>query len=178
VNKWMNVRVRLNDAWGVHAPESLGTPLGPGQHPEFALRARHLRDASGRRTCAHFSVDFASGFLADGWQGVNFIPMGSVPVTWITGLPAWDAKQQNTYRKAIDAATAKLAEPQTQRLEAIIPYLDRTGCGYNKVRLFYVENAVKDPAAPDLVVVKVIPLIAPPTTVRGSQDGTGHGPPD
>jgi hypothetical protein len=64
VNFWINKRVTPNDSW---------TPLG--RQPEFLLRPRHLRDAQGNPQLAHPSIEFPSGFLADGWRGVNFVPM-------------------------------------------------------------------------------------------------------
>jgi hypothetical protein len=172
---WINKRIALNDSWGVGAADSLKTPLG--QQPEFALRPRYLRDAQGSQQPAHFTVDFPSGFLADGWQGVNFIPMGTSPVSGISGLPPWDTAQLATYRKVIDAASVNLGDARTSRLEAVIPYLGQNGgVGYNKVRLFYVFDAVQG-KVPDLVVVKTATHIAIPGTVQGRQDGTGHGPP-
>ncbi len=78
MNFWINKRVTLNDSWGPGASDTLRTPLG--QQPEFSLRPRHLRDAQGSRQLAHFSIDFPSGFLSDGWWGVNFTPMGTMPV--------------------------------------------------------------------------------------------------
>jgi hypothetical protein len=175
VNNWSNKRVRLNDSWGPGAAHSLTTPLG--QQPEFILHPRHLRDAQGKLHLAHFSIDFSSGYLDDGWQGVNFVPMGTVPVAGISGLPEWQASQRDTYRKAIDAAAASLSDSRTQRLEAVIPYYAHGGVGYNKVRLFYVPNAAKG-SKPDLVVVKIATHATAPGTVQASQDGTAQGPPD
>jgi hypothetical protein len=174
VDYWSNTRVRLNDSWGPGAAHSLATPLG--RQPEFSLHPRHLRDPQGNRQVAHFTIEFPSGFLADGWQGVNFVPMGSTPVTGISGLPAWDPSQQANYRKVIEAAATALADPRTLRLEALIPFFDK-GVGYNYVRLFYVPKAVSGPI-PDLVVIKTATHSLPAGTVQGRQDGTGQGPPD
>jgi hypothetical protein len=133
LNFWINKRVTLNDSWGPGAAHTLTTPLR--QQPEFSLRPRYLRDAQGNRQLAHFSIDFPSGFLADGWGGVNFT------------------------------------------LEGVIPHLGpQGGVGYNKVRLFYVSNAVQGPI-PDLVVIKIATHVAIPGTVQARQDGSGHGPP-
>ena len=170
---WLNKSVRLNDSWGPGAADTLSTPLG--QQPEFTFRGRHLRDAKGTRVCGHFSIDFASGYLADGWQGVNLIPIGTAPVTGISGLPPWDPSKRDTYRKMIDAATS-LSDSRTTRLEGVVPYLGTGGVGYNKVKLFYITNAVQGPS-PDLVVIKVATHIAIPGTVHAKQDGIGHGPP-
>jgi hypothetical protein len=111
VNYWSNKRVALNDRWGPGADHTLTTPLG--QQPEFSLHPRHLRDAQGNPQLAHFSIDFPSGFLADGWQGVNFTPMGTVAVAGISGLPPWDPSQRDTYRKVIDAASVSLGDSRT-----------------------------------------------------------------
>jgi hypothetical protein len=174
VNYWSNKSVALNDSWGAGAAHTLTTPTG--QKPEFSLRPRQLRDPQGNRHLAHFTIDFPSGFMPDGWQAVNFVPLGTVAVAGISGLPPWDPSQQATYRKVIDAAAASLADSRTLRLEGVVPYVDQGNLGYNKVRLFYVANAVKGPIA-DLVVVKIATHVVPPGTVQGRQDGTPQGPP-
>lgn len=175
MKNWMNKSVKLNDTWGAGAIDSLSTPLG--SLPEFSMRARHLRDAKGQRHCAHFSIDFASGYLADGWQGVNFIPMGDKPVSGIFGLPPWDPSQRDTYKNMINAAATSLGDSRTERLEAVIPYIGQQGgVGYNRVRLFYVIKAVKGPDA-DLVVIKIATHVPIPGTVQARQEGIGHGPP-
>ena len=175
MNFWSNKRVTLNDSWGPGAAHTLTTPLG--QQPEFSLRPLHLRDAQGNPQLAHFSIDFPSGFLADGWRGVNFTPLGTIAVAGITGLAPWDPSQSAAYRTAIDAASVSLGDSRTVRLEAVIPHLGpQGGVGYNKVRLFYVFNAVHG-QIPDLVVIKIATHVAIPGTVQARQDGTGHGPP-
>jgi len=175
VNSWINKTVSLNDTWGPGATDSLSTPLGG--LPEFTLRARHLRDATGQMQCAHFNIDFSSGYLSDGWQGVNFVPLGNTPVTGISGLPPWDPSQRDAYRRMIEAAAGSLSDSRTQRLEGVIPYMgQKGGVGYNRVRLFYVSGAVKG-SQPDLVVVKVATHVSIPGTVQGKQEGTGQGPP-
>jgi hypothetical protein len=175
VKCWVNTRVRLNDSWGTGATHTLATPLG--QQPEFSLRPRYLRDPQGNQQLAHFTIDFPSGFLADGWQGVNFTPAGKNPVAGIAGLPQWDASHRDEYRRVITAAAASLGDARTERLEAIIPHLDKQGgLGYNKVRLFYVVDAVQGRVR-DLVVVKISTHASPPGTVQARQDGDGHGPP-
>jgi hypothetical protein len=174
VNYWSHKTVTLNDSWGPGAAHTLTTPTG--QRPEFSLHPRYLRDPQGNRHLAHFTIDLASGFLPDGWQGVNFVPGGSAAVSGISGLPPWAPSQQATYRKVIDAASAILADSRTLRLEAVIPYVDQGNLGYNKVRLFYVANAVQGPL-PDLVVVKIATHVAVPGTVQGRQEGSGQGPP-
>lgn len=174
MNYWSYKTVTLNDSWGPGAAHTLTTPVG--QKPEFSLHPRYLRDTQGNRHLAHFSIDLPSGFMSDGWQGVNFVPLGSVAVSGISGLPPWDPSQQATYRKVIDAASAVLADSRTLRLEAVIPYVEQGNLGYNKVRLFYAANAVQGPA-PDLVVVKIATHVAAPGTVQGRQDGSGQGPP-
>ena len=175
MNYWINKTVKVNDSWGPGATDTLRTPLG--QLPEFSFRARHLRDAQGNRQLAHFSIDFPSGYLGDGWQGVNFTPMGTIAVAGISGLPPWDPSQRDVYRKAIDAAAASLGDSRTLRLEGVIPHIGQQGAvGYNKVRLFYIANAVQG-AMPDLVVIKIATHVAVPGTVQARQDGNGHGPP-
>jgi hypothetical protein len=178
---WSNTRVRLNDVWGgAGVQHSLSTPLGPQQLPEFSLRPRNLRDSSGARYPAHFTIEFPSGFLADGWQGVNFVPMGSTPPAGISSLPAWDGSAQvkAKYRQVIDAAAGSLSDSRTLRLEAVIPYLDQGQLGYNNVRLFYVPNAVTTGPTPDLVVVTTATHALAPGRVQGKQNGNGQGPPD
>ena len=175
MNFWSNKRVTLNDSWGPGAAHTLTTPLG--QQPEFSLRPLHLRDAQGNPQLAHFSIDFPSGFLADGWRAVNFAPLGTIAVEGITGLAPWDPSQSAAYRTAIDAASVSLGDSRTVRLEAVIPHLGpQGGVGYNKVRLFYVFNAVHG-QIPDIVVIKIATHVAIPGTVQARQDGTGHGPP-
>ncbi|HET9330264.1 MAG TPA: hypothetical protein VFO23_07040 [Steroidobacteraceae bacterium] len=174
MNNWMNTTVAINDSWGQGAVDTLSTPLG--KQPQFTLRPRHLLDAKGQRSCAHFGIDFSSGYLADGWQGVNFIPIGTAAVTGISGLPPWDPSQQNTYRKMIQAAYGSLGDSRTQRLEGVIPYMGQHGIAYNKVKLFYVTNAVQGPE-PDLVVVTVSTHVSVSGTVQGKQDGGAQGPP-
>ena len=103
--------------------------------------------------------------------------MGTIAVAGITGLTPWDPSQSAAYRKAIDAASVSLGDSRTERLEGVIPHLgSQGGVGYNKVRLFYVSNAVQGPM-PDLVVIKIATHVAIPGTVQARQDGTGHGPP-
>jgi len=118
VNHWINKKVALNDSWGPGAVHTLKTPLG--QQPEFWLRPRYLRDAQGNAQLSHFTVDFSSGFLADGWQGVSFTPLGTDAVAGISALPPWDPSQRDVYRRAIDAASASLGDSRTARLEAVI----------------------------------------------------------
>ena len=172
---WSHKTVTLNDSWGAGALHTLTTPTG--QKPEFSLHPRYLRDARGNRHLAHFTIDFPSGFMPDGWQGVNFVPLGSVAVTAISGLSPWDPSQQAAYRKAIDAASGVLADAKTLRLEAVIPYIALGSLGYNKVRLYYLEKAVQGPLE-DLVVVKIATHVGVPGTVQGRQDGTSQGPPN
>jgi hypothetical protein len=173
VNHWSHKSVTLNDTWDPGALHSLSNPLKC--LPEFSLRPRYLRGSGGARHLAHFSLDFSSGYLEDGWQGITFTPMGSDPVTGISNLPLWDPKYRQTYRDAINKAAGSLDSSRTARLEAIIPYLDQGSVAYNSVRLFYVEKAVQGNA--DLVVVRVKSLIGVPRGVQGRQDGNGQGPP-
>lgn len=174
MNCWINKTVKLNDSWGPGAAHTLTTPLG--KQPEILLRPRYLREAHGALHLGHFSIDFSSGYLADGWQGVNLIPMGSSPVTGISGLPEWSPAEEQTYRKAIESASS-LSDSRTERLEGVVPYLGKgNAVGYNKVRLFYVFKAVKG-KNPDLVVIKVSTHAPVAGTVQAKQDGNGHGPP-
>jgi len=173
VSYWNHKTVVLNDSWGPGAVHTLTTPTG--QKPEFIIHPRYLRDPAGNPHLAHFTIDFPSGFMPDGWQGVNFVPLGSDPVAGISGLPAWNPAQQTAYRQAIDNA-ASLSNSRTLRLEAVIPHVHLGQLGYNRVRLFYVENAVQGPL-PDLVVVKISTHVAVPGTVQGRQEGAGQGPP-
>lgn len=174
MNNWINKTVALNDSWGQGATDTLSTPLG--KQPQFTLRARHLLDPKGQRSCAHFAVDFPSGYLSDGWQGVNFVPMGNTAVSGISGLPAWDPAQRDTYRNMIVAAAGSLSDSRTERLEAVIPYMGQHGIGYNRVKLFYIPKAVQG-SQPDLVVVAIATHVKVPGTVQGRQDGYGQGPP-
>jgi len=175
VNYWSNSRVILNDAWGPSSPDILLNPLG--KLAEFTLRPRHLRDGSGSLQLAHFTIDFQSGHLADGWQGASFTPMGTTAITAISNLPPWDPSKRDTYRQAIDAAKSKLSESLALRLEGIVPFLAKNGTvGYDAVKLFYLANAVQG-AKKDLVVVTTSAMPGATGTVRGSQDGSSHGPP-
>jgi hypothetical protein len=174
VNYWSNSRVILNDAWGASPPDILQNPLG--KLAEFTLRPRHLRDGTGGLQLAHFTIDFQSGHLADGWQGASFTPMGTTAVTAISGLPPWDPSKRDTYRQAIDGAKSVLSEPRALRLEGIVPFLGKNGVGYDTVKLFYLANAVQG-AKKDLVVVTTTVMAGAAGSVRGSQDGSSHGPP-
>ncbi len=174
MNNWINKTVALNDTWGQGAIDTLSTPVN--KLPQFSLRPRHLLDAKGQRSCAHFAIDFPSGYLSDGWQGVNFVPLGAAAVSGIAGLPPWDPSQRDTYRNMIQAASGSLSDSRTQRLEGVIPYMGQHGIGYNKVKLFYVTNAVQGPE-PDLVVVLIATHVAVPGTVQAKQSGGGQGPP-
>jgi plasmid stabilization system protein ParE len=171
----MNTRVTLNDSWGPGAAHSLKTPVG--QQPEFTLHARHLRGLDGAPQLAHFTIDLPSGYLADGWQGVNFIPLGSREVAGIRGLPPWSPSRKAQYRRAIEAVAESLADPRTKRLEAVVPYLGKGGqVGYNKVRLFYLSNAARGKER-DLVVVKIATHVGIKGEVQARQEGNGYGPP-
>jgi len=174
VNYWSNSRVILNDVWGASPPDILQNPLG--KFAEFTLRPRHLRDGTGSLQLAHFTIDFQSGHLADGWQGASFTPMGTTAVTAISGLPPWDPSKRDTYRQSIDAAKSVLSEPRALRLEGIVPFLGKNGVGYDTVKLFYLANAVQG-ATKDLVVVTTTVMAGAAGSVRGSQDGSSHGPP-
>jgi hypothetical protein len=173
VNHWINVSVALNDTWDAGAAHSLSNPLN--RMPEFSLRPRYLRDGQGKRHVAHFSLDFSSGYLDDGWQGITFTPMGTDPVTGIANLPVWDAQYRQVYRDMINKAAGSLDSSRTARLEAIVPYLEHNKVAYNFVRLFYVEKAVQGNA--HLVVVRVKSFIGVPGGVQARQDGSGQGPP-
>lgn len=174
MNYWSHKTVTLNDSWGPGAAHTLTTPTG--QLPEFSLHPRYLRGSQGSRHLAHFTIDLPSGFMPDGWQGVNFVPLGSVAVSGISGLPPWEPSQQAAYRKAIDAASAMFADSRTLRLEGVVPYVDQGNLGYNRVRLFYLAKVVQGPLA-DLVVVKIATHAVAPGTVQGRQEGTSQGPP-
>ena len=172
---WTNARVTLLDSWGPGAAHSLKTPVG--RQPEFTLHPRHLRAGDGSSQLAHFTIDFPSGFLADGWQGVNFIPLGSKEVSGIKGLPPWTPARKAEYRGAIERAAEVLASPTTRRLEAVVPYLGKGGqVGYNRVRLFYLSNAVRG-ADRRLVVVKIATHVGIKGEVLARQEGNGYGPP-
>ncbi len=172
---WMNTRVTLLDSWGAGAAHSLKTPVG--HQPEFTLHPRHLRHADGTPQPAHFTIDFPSGFLADGWQAVNFIPLGSKVVRGIKGLPAWTPSQKARYRSAIASIADTLADSRTSRLEGVVPYLTTTNhVGYNKVQLFYVPNAARGKER-DLVVVTIATFVAASGEVQARQSGSGYGPP-
>jgi hypothetical protein len=141
------------------------------------LHPRHLRDDQGAPRIAHFTVDFPSGFLADGWQGVNFIPLGTKAVRGLKRLPPWTPSQKARYRSAIEALADTLADPKTHRLEAVIPYVGSGGhIGYNKVRLFYLPGAARGKER-DLVVVKIATHVGAKGEVQARQDGGGYGPP-
>jgi hypothetical protein len=176
VNHWIDKYVRLNDSWGPGSAHTLSTPLG--KLPEFSVRPRYLRDREGKSHPAHFWIDFSSGYLADGWQGVNFIPMGKSEVAGITGLPAWDPTHKDTYQTMIEKARGSLDDSRTLRLEGVIPYVGSKGLGYNCVRLFYVHGAVKGRGnGADLVVIRIVTHTGMSGTVQAKQDGTAHGPP-
>jgi hypothetical protein len=176
VDRWTHTSVVLNDSWGLGADDILKTPLG--KNPEFTLRPRYLRDSQGNRQVAHFTVEFSSGYLPDGWQGATFTPMGVDPVQGIAGLPEWDPVHKTGYRDKINAAAASLGNPRTERLEGVIPYLGaKGGVGYDTVRLFYVADAVTSSHSPHLVVLKTATLVDIPGNVRSRQDGSGQGPP-
>jgi len=172
----MNTRVTLLDHWGPGAAHSLKTPIG--HQPEFTLHPRHLRDAHGAPQVAHFTIDFPSGYLADGWQGVNFIALGTRECRGIKGLPPWAPSQRTRYRSAIASAADELSSSKTRRLEGVVSYLGSGGAvGYYVVRLFYISNAVRGKNA-DLVVVNTEPYTGVKGEVQARQGtGGGYGPP-
>ena len=108
---WIHTSVVLNDSWGLGADDILKTPLG--KNPEFTLRPRYLRDSQGKRQVTHFTVEFSSGYLPDGWQGATFTPLGVDPVQGITGLEEWEPGQKTSYRDKINAAAKSLGNPRT-----------------------------------------------------------------
>jgi hypothetical protein len=57
-----------------------------------------------------------------------------------------------------------------------VPFLGKNGVGYDTVKLFYLANAVQG-AKKDLVVVTTTVMAGAAGSVRGSQDGSSHGPP-
>lgn len=175
VKHWIDTTVTLNDSWGPGAQHSLSTPLG--RQPEFSLRARYLRDSKRNQQPAHFSIDFSSGYLGDGWLGVNFVPLGTDPVKGVSGLPPYSKSTRLTYRNMIEAAADYLDCSTTARLEGVVPHMTKNGqIGYNRVKLFYVRKAVKGPI-PDLVIVRIQHHQSVPGTVRANQTGNGNGPP-
>ncbi len=173
---WLNKSITLNDAWGV-GPILITTP--PLQVlPEFALQPRYLRDASGNYQLAQFALVHSSGFLPDGWYSSVFTPKGTNPVTGISGLPPWDPQDPDAYRSVIDGPGNNLGQSTTMRLEGTVPFVDPKGnVGYDSVCLYYIPNAVQDPANPDLVVVKTAALAATTNTVAARQQGSAQGPP-
>lgn len=167
VKHWIDTTVTLNDSWGPGAQHNLSTPLG-GQ-PELCLRARYLRDSKRNPLPAHFSVDFSAGYLGDGWLGVNFVPLGKDPVKGIAGLPPYSKSTRLTYRNKIEEAADYLDCSSTARLEGVVPYITKSGqLGYNRVKLFYVRNAVKGPV-PDLVIVRLQHHQSASGTVQANQ---------
>jgi hypothetical protein len=172
---WFDTTVTLNDSWGPGAQHTLSTPLG--EQPEFCLRARYLRDSRRDQQPAHFSVDFSSGYLSDGWLGVNFVPLGKDAVKGISGLPPYSKATRQTYRNKIEAVADFLDCSSTARLEGVVPHITKNGeIGYNRVKLFYVRNAVKGPIR-DLVIIRIQHHQSAPGSVRANQGGTGNGPP-
>ena len=173
---WINKRVALLDSWGPGLAHTLKTPIG--DQPEFTLHPRHLRDSNGAPQVAHFTIDFPSGFLADGWQGVNFIALGAKECRAIKGLPPWAPSQRTRYRNAIASAADELSNPKTRRLEGVVSYLGDGGVvGYYTVRLFYISNAVRGRNG-NLVVVSAAPHSGVKGQVQARQgNSNGYGPP-
>ncbi len=176
MNTWIDKTIKLNDSWGPGAANVLSAPLG---HPaEFSLRGRYLRDSKGTLQPGQLRAEISSGYIGDGWQQAVFTPVGTIPVQGIYGLPPWDPSQADTYRNLIDGPNNNLGDSRTNRLEAVIAYVDANGAvGYDTVRLFYAFNAVERSANADLVVIKIATFVAIPGTVQVRQDGAGHGPP-
>jgi hypothetical protein len=178
VNDWKDKTIVINDSWGAGAANVLRSPLGG--KAELALRARHLRHASGERPIAQFEAEVSSGYLTDGWHRAVLTPLGTQPVQGIQGLPAWDGSPavQATYRKMIDDPKNNLMKPGTQRLETVIPFVAQNGdIGYDNVRLFYVVNAVTGGGTADLVVFTIQTHVGVAGLVQAQQGGTGQGPP-
>lgn len=172
---WIDTTVRINDNWGLGAQHTLSNPLG--EKPEFSLRPRYVRDSRGTAQLAHFAVDFPSGYLGDGWQGVNFVPLGKNSVKGISGLPPYSPATRQVYRNKIEDAADSLDSSMTLRLEGVVPHITRSGhLGYNRVKLFYLRKAVRGPLR-DLVVVRIQHHPSAPGMVQGSQGGSGQGPP-
>jgi hypothetical protein len=177
VKCWIDKTITLNDTWGRGANDVLHAPLGCA--PEFSLRARYLRDSRGGRQPCQLRAELSSGYVCDGWNGAIFTPVGTMPVTGISGLPPWDPSQADTYRDLIQGPNNNLGDSRTLRLEGAIPYVDANGVvGYDTVRLFYAFNAVTGSPISDLVIVKTATLVGIPGTVQIRQDGGAQGPPD
>lgn len=173
---WVNVTVKLNDNWGSGADHSLSTPMR--KQPEFSLRPRYLRDSDDEAQLAYFTVDFPSGYLNDGWQGANFVPLGKHSLKGISGLPAYSQSTRQTYRDKIEAVADALDSSTTLRLEGVVSHITTQGeIGYNRVKLFYVRKAVAKGPNHDLVIVRINHHPSAPGPVRGSQNGNGQGPP-
>lgn len=172
--KWE--RVAISDKWGAGADHSLGTPLG--KLPEFWLRPRHIWSPDGKkRHLVNYTVDFASGFLADGWVGAVFTPMGKEPVK-IDSLPDWSESQRGAYQNTINKADGSLCDSRTERLESIIPYVSKDGkLGYNVVKIFYLPHVRKSPTE-HVYIIRIQTHKLADGSVQGQQDGTAHGPPD
>jgi len=172
----MDKTVTLNDCWGLAAKTILKSP--GGWRPEFRLRARALPDSHGRRQPVQLVAEIAPGYLAEGWAGAVFTPLGTIPVSGIKGLPPWDASTADQYRKVIDGGSTNIGDSRTLRLEGVVPFVNADGSIiYDTVRLYFAENAVQGGDAPHLVVVKTAILAATSGTVQARQDGAGQGPP-
>lgn len=177
MNCWIDKTITLNDTWGPGAYDVLRAPLGCA--PEFSLRASYLRDSRSGRQPGQLRAEMSSGYLCDGWNGAIFTPMGTMPVTGISGLPPWNPSQADTYRNLIEGPNNNLGDSRTLRLEGAIPYVDANGVvGYDTVRLFYAFNAVSGSPIPDLVIVKTATLVGIPGSVQVRQDGGAQGPPN
>lgn len=97
---------------------------------------------------------------------MNFY-QASVALLWTTALRAC-------------GLTTRAAGQRRQRMTPgwqplAVPW-HSTAVGYNKVRLFYVVDAVQGRVR-DLVVIKISTHASPRGTVQARQDGDGHGPP-
>jgi len=175
VKCWLNKTITLNDAWGV-GPTLITTPPMKVL-PEFSLRPRYLRGASGAYHLAQFSLEHSSGHLPDGWHSTVFTPKGTEAVTGISGLPPWDPANPDAYRSVIDGPGNNLGLSTTMRLEGTVPFVAKGVVGYDTVCLFYIPAAVQDPANPDLVVLRTAALAAGSNTLAARQQGTAQGPP-
>jgi hypothetical protein len=176
VKHWIGKTVTLNDCWGPSAETILKAPNG--KRPEFRLRARELRDGRNQLQPVQLVAEISAGSLAEGWQGAVFTPLGSTPVSGISGLPPWETSHRDRYRQLLEGGTTNIGDSRTLRLEAVVPFINADGTViYDTVRLYFAENAVQGGPVPHLVIVKTSLLIGPNGTVQARQDGSAQGPP-
>ncbi|MEP7244592.1 MAG: hypothetical protein ABI885_13070, partial [Gammaproteobacteria bacterium] len=152
-----------------------------GRRPQFRLMPKYLENCHGEETICQFYLTYEHGRMLPNWGELLFTPLGEDPVPPLSQpLPPWSPEKDPEYSKVLNPVINALysADTRLNRLEAMLPlYLDHSPISkrsltIDRVRMVYLENAVKAPN-PNLVLVVFSYLAG----YRVAQNGAGSGPP-